>query len=211
MRGSEIQFLSKPQLSRPTFILGLSDPYEINEIVIQLLIEHTRSKKFAEFYSPYLPDYIIAEQTGICHLLRYDIYAGEVFKPNTVIMTGESSPNSEDSKAHYEIFSSIFDFVENLGCRRFLTFGAFQMEKTEDRIYVAATTSNLVSSITEKLGGKPFIKGRIDGQIGMIVGLAKIHELPGICVLGLSHQDISKEDTAQKIFHYITEVLALQN
>ncbi|MFH0897764.1 MAG: PAC2 family protein [Candidatus Bathyarchaeota archaeon] len=211
MKESEIRYIFKPKLNRPTFILGLSEPVGINDVVVQSLIEHTRSEKFAELYSPYLPDYLIAEETGLSHLPRYDFYASEIFNPNIVIMTGESSPNPEYSQAYYEIFTSTFNLAEELGCRRFLSFGAFQREKADDKIYVAATTDGLVSSITQKLGGKAFAKGSIDGQIGMIVGMAKVKKLPAICVLGLYETNTDGEETAQNIFQYVIEVLRLQN
>lgn len=207
---SEIKRLSEPKLNTPTFILGLSDQYGINDTIAQALIERTRSKKFAELYSPFFPDYAIAEDTGLCHLPRYELYASELFDPNAVIMTGDERPSFEDSQAHYDIFDLVFNFAKELGCSRFLSFGTFQRSNPEDKIYVAATTGNLVSLITRKFGGKPFVKGRIDSLIGMILGLAKIQRLPAICVLG-SFSESPSQDTVQTILHYVSEVLRFKS
>ena len=208
MNEPGIILFSKPNLNNPTFILGLSDQYGISEVVVQTLIEHTRSEKFAEFYSPYFPDYIDIDETGLCNLPRFDLYASERFEPNTVIITGKVRPDLEDSRAHYEVFNQLLSFTKDLQCKRFLSFGSFQVEGAEDRIYVAATTGNLVSRITKKLGGKPLVKGLIDGPIGMILGLAKIQVFPSICILSATTPDTYSQD-AQAIFHYILEVLKL--
>lgn len=208
MNEPGIKLLSKLNLNNPTFILGLSDQYGINEVVVQTLIEHTRSEKFAEFYSSFFPDYIDVDETGLCNLPRFDLYASERFEPNTVIITGEVIPDPEDSRAHYEIFNQLLSFAKDLKCKRFLSFGSFQVEGAEDRIYVAATTGNLVSLVTKKLGGKPLVRGLIDGPIGMVLGLAKIQDFPAICILSATSPDTYPQD-AQTIFHYILEVLKL--
>jgi len=210
MKTSEIRLLSKPKLNDPVFILGLSEQQGINSIVARALIEHTRAEKFAELYSPHFPDYVIAEETGLCHLPRYDLYASELFDPNIVIMSGDAGPSPDDGQAHYEVFNTTLGFARELGCRRFLSFGSFQAEKAEDKIYVAATTGRLVSSVTGKLGGKPFAKGRIDGLIGMILGLARVQGFPAICVLGLSEKNRYPDDTAHEIFYYVLDVLRLK-
>lgn len=209
MNASKIQLLSKPKLSNPIFILGLDDQYGINNIVTQTLIEHTRSEKFAGLYSPHFPDYAIAEETGLCHLPTYDFYASALFNPNTVILSGDIVPDPDDSQAHYEVLDLIVSFARDLDCRRFLSFGTYHAESAEDRIRIATTTERLTSTVTRKLGGSSFARGRIDGLTGMILGLAKLQKLQAICVLAPYGENISPEDTAQAIYHYVLDLLAL--
>ena len=208
MNEPGIKLLSKPNLNNPAFILGLSDEYGISEVVVQTLIEHTRSEKFAEFYSPYFPDYIDIDETGLCNLPKLELYASEKYMPNTVIISGEVRPDIEDSQAHYEVFNQLLSFAKDLQCKLFLSFGCFQVEGAEDRIYVAATTGKLVSRVTKKLGGKPLINGIIDGPLGITLGLSKIQAFPAICILNATTPDTYSQD-AQTIFHYLLEVLKL--
>ena len=210
MKESEIKILSKPKLTHPTFILGLNDQYDLNGLIAQTLIEHTQSKKFAELYSPYFPDCIVSEETGILHLPRYDFFSSESFDPNTVIMTGNVLHDPDNSEANYEVFSSVLDFAKSLKCRRFISFGTFQADSSESKIHVAATSKSLVSQMTRKLGAVPFASGRIDGVVGTIIGLAKIHRIPAICLLGLLSQHLSLRDMAEKIFTTTIEALKVK-
>lgn len=210
MKTSEILTTSNPMLSNAVFILALSDQYGVNRMVAKVLIEHMRAEKFGELYSPHFPDSIIAEDTGLLHLPRCDFYASTLFEPNTVIMTGDYGPAYDDGKANYEVSNTIIKSAKGWGCRRFLSFGAFQGEKSEDRIYVAATSKRLVDSVTERLGGKPLALSRIDGLTGMILGQARIQGLPAICVSGLLEKKNYPDDIAQEIFHYLIDVLRLK-
>ncbi|MFH0748668.1 MAG: PAC2 family protein [Candidatus Bathyarchaeota archaeon] len=210
MKISEIKLLSERKLKNPTFIMGLFDQYAISDIVIQTLINHTKSEKFAELYSPNFPDYVISEENGILHLPRYDFYASEQFDPNIILMTGDMRPGIEDAQAHYEIFDVVFNFVKDQGCKRYISFGTFPKESAEDTMYVAATKGSLVSLITKKLGGKPFSGGSIDGLIGLILGFANLQKFPAICILGPTSEYAYQQEIAQKMFHYIIEILKLK-
>ena len=207
MNKSEIKLLSKPELSNPVFVEGLSSFNGIGPIVTRMLIEHTKAEKFAELYSPYFPDYAIAEDDGLCHLLRYEFYTNERFQPNHIILAGTVRPMPEDTVAHYEVFHLIFNFAKEMGCKRFITFGNFATSKMEREIYIASTSEKLSKSITKKLGGKIFSKGGIDGLVGMLLGLARLQNLSGFCILGASPGDAPYETMASPAFEYLLRAL----
>lgn len=204
LNASTVKLLFKPKLVNPTFILGLADQYGINDIVIQMLLERTKSEKFAEFYSPYFPDFLIAEDSGLCHLPRCDLYASSSFKPNIVIVTGEVGPAIEDSQANYEVSNALLGFAKELECKRLLCFGMFQGENSEDKVYVAATTRTLSSAIARKIDAKPFTKGLIDGLLGTTLGIAKIQRIPAACIISPF-----TENTASKILDQISKILEI--
>ena len=210
MKTTEMRILSKPKLNDAVFILAPSDQYGINKMIVNVLIDHMRAEKFAELYSPHFPDCVIAEETGLCHLPRYDLYKSTIFKPNIVLMTGDIGPSHDDGPAHYEVLNCLFNSAKDWGCRRFLSLGVFVSDKAEDRIYVSATSRSLVSSITGKLGGKPLTMGRIDGLTGMTLGLARLHGFPAICILGMPENNNYPDDLAQEIFHFVLDVLSFK-
>lgn len=116
----------------------------------------------------------------------------------------------EYTPAYYDVFETAFNFAVELGCRRFVTFGNFVSRKPEREIYVTSTSERLSKSITEKLGGKLFSKGRIDGLIGMILGLARLQGHQGICVLGASTEGTPYETMSSPVFDYLLKVLELE-
>lgn len=186
MNKSEIVLISKPKLSNPVFVEGLSSFRGIGQMVTRMFIEHTKAVKFAELYSPYFPDFVVVEDDGLSHLPRYEFYTNDQFHPDHIILNGDVQPLPDDTTAYYEVFNVIFDFAKEMGCKRFITFGNLVTSEIKREMFVAATSEKLSKSITEKLGGKIFAKGRIDGLIGMILGMTRLHGLEGICILGAS-------------------------
>lgn len=210
MIKSEIITLYKPTLSNPILVEGLSSFDGLGQRVTQMLMEHSKAERFAELYSPYFPDFAIAGDDGLCRLPRYEFYTNGGFHPSTIIMTGEVQPLPEYTPAYYDVFGAALNFAIELGCRRIITFGNFVSGKPEREIYIASTSGRLSRSITVKLGGKLFSKGRIDGLIGMVLGLARLHNLSGVCILGASTEGTPLETMSLPVFDYLLKVLEFE-
>ena len=207
MKKSEILTLFSPKLSNPILVEGLSSFDGLGQRVTQMLIEHSKAEKFAELYSPHFPDFAIAGDDGLCHLPRYEFYTNETFQPNIIILTGEVHPLPEYTPGYYDIFETAFNYAAELGCRRFITFGNFVSNKPEREIYIASTSEKLSKAFTGKLGGRLFSKGRVDGLIGMVIGLARLHNHHGVCILGASTEGTPNETMTAPVFDYILKVL----
>ncbi|MDQ1279968.1 MAG: uncharacterized protein QG670_1230 [Thermoproteota archaeon] len=210
MKKSEIAILYKPNLNKPIFVEGLSSFEGVGSTVTRMLIEHSKAKKFAEFYSPYFPDYATASDDGLCYLPRYEFYTNQDYQPNLIILSGAVRPLIEDTVAHYELFHSIFEFAKEMGCHRFITFGNFASENMEREIYIASTSAMLSKSVTKELGGRVFGRGKIDGLVGMLLGFASLEDLQGICILGASPIDTPLETMSKPVLEYLLKVLLFE-
>jgi len=174
---SWIKTLYTPKLQKPLLLQGVSQSDPVTAMVTQLLLEHLNPTKFAECYSPYFPDYVIAEDTGLCSL-----------------------PN-------YEVFTTIVKYVKELGCTRVLSYGGFTIEQPDNSIYIAATSGHLASNTVKNYSGKIFSQDRLVGPKGLILGLAHSHGLKGVCVLKPIADAASSEVTALSIFNYVLKVI----
>ena len=210
LKKTEILTLFNPKLSNPILIEGLSSFDGLGQRVTRMLIEHSKAEKFAELYSPNFPDFAIAEDNGLCHLPRYELYTNLNFQPNTIILTGEIHPLPEYTPGYYDVFETVFNYVIKLGCKRFITFGNFISNKPEREIYIASTSDKLSKTFIEKFGGRLFSKGRVDGLIGMIIGLARLNNYHGVCILGASTEGTPNETMATPVFDYILKVLEVK-
>jgi len=204
---SWIKVLCKPRLNNPIFIQGLSSSDQVSSIVTRFLLEHTKPEKIAEFYSPYFPDYVVAEDDGLCSLPRYEFYASDQFNPNILLLTGDVQPLPDDTYANYEIFTTIFDYAREMGCKRFVSYKGFKSDQAENSIYIAATSGKLASNVAEKFGGKIFVQGRLGGPVGLILGLAHPQGLKGLCVLKPLAERVPAEVAALSIFNYLLKLL----
>lgn len=153
-------------------------------MVGQMLLERSRAEKVGELHSPHFPDYVISGNSGLCHLPRLEFYTSTGVSPNLLILLGEQHANPDDVYAYYDVAETALDYGVLQGCKTFASCSVFPSRRAENRIYVAATTSDEAASIAEKLGGKPFSFGRIVSQMGPLLGLAKARSFRVICILG---------------------------
>ena len=209
MKKPEMHVFLKPKLKDPVFVGGLPGYGDVGRTSAGMLIEHVKAKKFAEIYSPNLPEYVIVKDDGICHLPRYEFYYNSVGKPNLIILIGDAQPDMNEVRAHYELCGLVVEFAKNLGCKRFITLGGFPTLKWEKKVYVAATSRKLATSIAEKGGGAVYREGRIIGATGLILGLAKAQNLRGECILGVTSGHTSDRRAARSVFDYLKNVLKI--
>jgi hypothetical protein len=175
--------LSSPVLESPIFVEGLPGFGNVGRIAAHLLIKFCGAKLFAEFYSPFFPDYVSVSSKGICQLPRYQFYAAPMEKNDFIIMSGDTQPSFDDVVAQYMICSEILDFVKKHGCSFITTLGGIPITENKAQVYVAATSPRLATEFMEK-GAIIYSKGRIVGATGLLLGLAKEHGLEGVCLLG---------------------------
>jgi len=196
-----------PKLNNPIFVEGLPGFGNVGKITAQLLIKFSEAKLFAEYYSPFFPDYVLVNNQGICHPPRYKFYAppsGNYL--SAVVLTGNSQPPLDNVLTHYEICEEVLDFAQKLDCNFIVTVGGVPVSSEKKNVYVAATSSRLAAEIMEK-GGIIYGKGRIIGATGLLLGLAKERGLDGICLLGATSGLQSDKDAGVAVFNLLMKIL----
>jgi proteasome assembly chaperone (PAC2) family protein len=197
---------SEPTLEKPIFVLGLPGFGNVGKIAVHLLIKFCSAKPFAELYSPSFPDYVSVNSKGICHMPRYEFYAAPMEKNDFLIMTGDTQPSFDDVVAHYMLCSEILDFVEKKRCSFMVTIGGAPITEEKAQVYVAATSPRLALEFMEK-GAVIYSKGRIVGATGLMLGLAREHNLEGICLLGATTGLRADRGAGFSVFKFLMKAL----
>jgi len=211
LENSYIHQRFRPKLDNPVFVEGLPGFGNVGKIAAQLLIQFCEAKLFAEYYSPFFPDYVTINGDGICSPPRYEFYvpqSGE--KLNAVVLTGNSQPPLDDVTAHYRICEEILDFAQKLGCSFIVTIGGVPVSTDRKDVYVAATSNELAAKVMEE-GGIIYGKGRIMGATGLLLGLAKERGLDGICLLSATEGLQPDKDAGFAAFNLLTKILGTKN
>jgi len=207
-----LRFLSHPELEKPVLVEGLPVDLpgfgRIGRTVAELLIEFSHAERFAELYSPSLPDYVIVEKDGICRPPRYEFYASNKVKPHLVILTGDEQPQPEDVTAHYDLCDRILDLAEGYGCRLIVTLGGVPTPRHSGEVYVAATSRELAVGVMEK-GAVLYEGGRIIAATGLLLGLARNRGMEGICLLGATSDLEVDREAALSVFKFLTRTLEI--
>ena len=206
MDKSYFRQIFNPVLENPIFVQGLPGFGNVGKIAAHLLIKFCGAKPFAELYSPSFPDYVSVNSKGICHLPRYEFYAAPMEKNDFIIMTGDTQPSFDDVVAHYALCSETLDFVVKQSCSFIVTIGGAPITEEKAQVYVAATSPRLALEFMEK-GAVIYSKGRIAGGTGLMLGLAKEHNLDGICLLGATTGFRADRGAGFSVFKFLMKAL----
>jgi len=198
--------LSKPVLENPIFVQGLPGFGNVGKIAANLLMKFCGAKLFAELYSPSFPDYVSVDSKGICRLPRCEFYQAPMDKNDFIIMTGDTQPSFDDVVAHYMLCGEILDFVKKQGCSFIVTIGGVPIKEEKTQVYVVATSSKLATEFMEK-GAVIYSKGRIVGATGLMLGLAKEHDLEGVCLLGATPGFTADRGAGFSVFKFLMKAL----
>jgi uncharacterized protein (TIGR00162 family) len=203
---SYLRQLSNPVLENPIFVQGLPSFGNVGRIAAHLLVKFCGAKPFMELYSPSFPDYVSVSPKGICHLPRYEFYAAPMEKNDFIIMTGDTQPSFDDVLAHYAICSEILEIVQKYRCSLIITIGGMPMREEKTQVYVAATSPRLAQEFMDK-GAVIYSKGRIIGATGLLLGLAKEHNVEGVCLLGATSGFSADRGAGFSVFKFLMKAL----
>jgi len=180
---SFLNLLFEPKLHSPVLVQGLPGFGNVGKIAAHLLIKFTGAKLFAEYYSPFFPDYVTVDSIGVCHPPRYQFHGASLEKTDFIILTGDTQPALDDAVAHYRVCNEILDFLSDFDCNFVVTLGGVPTIQPSQEIYVAASSSRLAVEFMER-GAVIYGKGRILGAAGLMLGLAKERGWEGVSLLG---------------------------
>ncbi|MEM1606648.1 MAG: PAC2 family protein [Candidatus Bathyarchaeia archaeon] len=206
MDKAYIRLISQQSFRRPTLIAGFPGVGNVGVTAVNLLIEFLDAELFAELYSPTLPDYVAVDSNGICRLLKCSFFASS--ERDLVLLMGDAQPPIEDIPAFYELCGDILDFVSNLGCRFIIAVDGFPSTYPQNNVYVAGTSRDIVFDYN-LVGAITYDGGRIVGMSGVLLGLAKIRGVEGICLLSPAVDLVSDREAAFNAYRFIRRALGL--
>ncbi|MEM1543814.1 MAG: PAC2 family protein [Candidatus Bathyarchaeia archaeon] len=209
MDRAYIRLLSQAKLEGPILVAGFPGVGNVGVMAVRFLIESLQAEKYAELYSPLLPDHVTVDGDGICSLLKYNFFAADTGGERRLLMlVGDSQPPVEDITAYYEICGDILDFVENLGCKFIITLDGFPSLYAQRAIYVAGTSRKVISDYT-LVGARVYDGNRIIGLPGLLLGIAKIRDVRGVCILSPVTDLVSDNEAAFNAYKFLRKALGL--
>ena len=209
MEQARFQLLSKPQLDSPIFVEGLPGFGNVGKTAGQLIIEFTHANVFAELYSPSFPDYVSVDKSGLAVPPKYDLHAATLGKTQFLIMSGDVQPSREDVVAHYLLCDTVLDFLAQYNCKFVVTMAGLTTPKPAGEVYVAATSTDLAAKAVEK-GAVLYGGGRILGAAGLLLGLAKLRNWEGMCLLGSTTGLKADREAAYSVFRLLMRMFGTE-
>ena len=211
---TQIKSFEKLKLKKPLLIEGLPGIGNVGRVAAGYLISELKMKKFAELYSPHFLPLVLLQNDSVANLLKCEFYYHKGRDRDVIVLTGDTQ--SITPEGHYEICEIILDFAEKLGVTDIITLGGFAEGKeiAEPRIIGAVNDKSLLKKY-EKFGvdfGKAHPIGTIVGASGLLLGLGRIHNMNGICLMGetFGMPLITDPKAADALLHVLIKILGVK-
>ncbi len=178
----KVQIYEKPVLNDPVLIEGLPGIGFVANITALQIIKELNAKLFAQIQSSAFQDLAMTTGNGETYFPTNQFYyhKGKNGERDLIILYGNTQALT--TVGQYELCGKILDITEELGCKYILTVGGLKKEKVETpELYCTASDTETLQEALD-LGAK-IMKGHIFGVAGLLVGLCKLRNMKGLCLL----------------------------
>lgn len=180
----DFKIYKEPQLKDPYMVTGLPGIGYVAKISADYLIEELKAELFEEIYSSSFPPYVLIGKDGVVELLKNEFYywKNTKLKNDLIIFTGNIQALTPEGQ--YEIAKEVLNRAEKFKVKKLFTMAAYVTNKpvTKPKVYGAVTHVELLEEL-KKYEVIQMDVGGISGTNGLIFGLAKLKNIPAICLL----------------------------
>ena len=179
----KVHIYEKPVLNDPVLIEGLPGIGFVANITALHIIKEFGAKLFAEIQSSAFQDLAISTGNGGTYFPTNQLYyyKGKDGERDLVILYGNTQALT--TVGQYELCGKLLDIAQELGCKYVLTIGGLKKEEKIDTPELYCTASDLQTLQTALDVNIKIMKGHIFGVAGLLVGLCKLRNMTGLCLL----------------------------
>ncbi|MEW6069946.1 MAG: proteasome assembly chaperone family protein [Candidatus Thermoplasmatota archaeon] len=211
MREVIVKFVGdKPKLKSPIFIEGLPGVGNVGKLAADYLVDETKAKLFAIIYSKHLPPQVFVDEEGVIKQADNRLYYLE--KPELLILCGDYQGLTPEGQ--YELADAVLEIAEQFKVKRILTLGGYGVGRMviKPRVIGATTSKELVKEL--KNYGVAFPKGEpgsgIIGASGLLLGLGKLRNIEGMCLMGETAGYFADPRAARAVLEILANILDIK-
>lgn len=187
MSSTEIYVLEEVELNNPVFIEALPGIGHVGKLAADHIIDELEATKFAEIYSNSFLPQVFVKDNGIIESMSNELYYLKDVGENhldLIILVGNTQALSPEGQ--YEVCKDTFDFVKNFGIQRVFTLGGLPVGQPveEPKVLGAANCEENIEILKEIGVEIRENDGGIVGASGLFLGIAKLNDIPGTCLMG---------------------------
>ena len=213
MKNTEINILEDVELNNPIFIEALPGIGHVGKLAADHIIDELGATKFAELYSYHFPPQIFVDEDGLIENMVNEFYylksLGED-KRDYIILVGNSQALSPEGQ--YDLSGFILDFVEDFGVKEMYTLGGLAIGHPieESRVFGAATDLEIIETLRELDIEIRSADGGIVGASGLLLGLGKLKNIKGACLMGETPGYFIDAEAAEAILGKLANLLNIE-
>lgn len=203
---TSVEILEEPDIKNPTMICGLPGIGSVGKLVADYMAIELSAKLFCKVHSNTFPSQVLINVKE-SEMMRHDFYYTK--DPDLLILCGNAQPM--DCLGMYQVGEEIVKIIEKYNVESIVTLAAYVSGYSgkKPRVFRAATDPDMIEELG-KLGVIKMHDGSISGLNGLLLGLCKLNNMGGICLLGeTSGREISDLKAARAIIKILNKMLKL--
>lgn len=210
---THINYIEKVKLKNPVMIEGLPGIGNVGRLAAGYLVNQMKMKKFAELYSPYFHPVVVLHENSSLSLLKCEFYYHRG-KQDLIVVTGDTQ--SVTPEGHYDICEKIIDLAERMNVKSVITLGGFaEGRQVNDPAVIGAVSDSKLIKKYSKYDidfGKNHSIGLILGASGLLIGMAKLRGMDGLCLMGetIGMPMSTDPKASDKVLRVLTGILGIK-
>ena len=206
-----IQIYEKPELKDPILIEGLPGIGFVANIASLHLIQELKAKLFAEIRSSSFQDFAMTAGDGKARFPTNELYyhkGRDGQERDLIILYGNTQALT--TVGQYELCGKVLDIAKDLGCHYIVTLGGLRREEKipASKLYCAASDAETLKEAVNM--GAEIIEGQIFGIAGLLVGLCKLWNMQGFCLLAETPGFYPDASASRQVLNAVNKMLNLK-
>jgi uncharacterized protein len=173
----------QPKLKSPHLICGFPGSGYVGKLAVDHLIQELPANHLVDIYSSSFPPQVMIKPDGTSELMKNSIFWWQGQESDLLLLTGDSQPANPDSE--YALADEVLSLAERFGTQQVFTLAAYITGVFVDKpkIFGTATDAETVKNLSSN-NISIMDSGSITGMNGLVIGMAKLRNMKGICLLG---------------------------
>jgi uncharacterized protein len=199
-----------PSPKKPVLICGLPGSGYVGKLAVDYLVTVFKAKKFMELYSSSFPPHVNINETGLATMLKGELYHAETGQGNDlIIFTADTQPTT--SSGEYELAEAVVKQVKEMNAELVFSLAAYITGSfvKERRVFGTVTSLELLPRLSQN-GIQIMREGGISGMNGVMIGMAKLHKIDGISLLGETPGYLLDPAASQSVLESLSRILDIK-
>ncbi len=209
-QGIIVRAVSVPSPKNPILVCGLPGSGYVGKLGVDHLISVFGARKVAEYYSASFPPHSIVREDGQVRSIHGELYHAQTGTAGDLLLfTADAQPTT--SKGEYELSDEVLKLAKGYGVRSVYSLAAYITGSfsKEPRVFGTSTSSKVLA----ELGGKDvqvMREGSITGMNGIMIGLAALYGMDGVCLLGETSGYLIDAGAARAVLEALSRILGMK-
>jgi hypothetical protein len=199
-----------PVLEEPYLVCGWPGSGYVGKLAVEHIIKELDAKPLADIYSYSFPPQVVIRSDGIADLMKNSIhYWKGNGKPDLLLLTGDAQPTMPE--AEYVLVEEVLNLAQKFKSHTVFTLAAYITGNfvEKPRVYATATDDSFLKEF-ESRGMLMMDGGSITGMNGLIVGMAKLKRMRGVCLLGETSGYVVDAKASQVVLQPLLDMIGVK-